>query len=225
MTTPQRLYDEAVLNYEGARVELDAAIKRLGYAEGFEAGREFDRKKPKDVIETMRVFEEVYGGDPFPEVKITELTPQELRDEIVERAKADVEAIETGDIFEYAYSYYVVNREKRTVVALIYPAYGNERVEARGIAKCAPNDCFNSALGKAIALRRALGLTVPDEYLNAPNPTEVRVGNVVDMGIPNHERELVSATEHNASRNIVGINCAKLWIAEGQARIIDDSRE
>ncbi len=219
MTTPQRLYDEAVLNYEGARAELDAAIKRLGYAEGFEAGREFARKKPKDVIETVRVFEEVYGKDPYPEFKITELSPQEVRDEVVERAKADYDSLPHSSGAEV-----IINRDKKTVVTLIRGVYTGY-IHMRGIAKCAPNDCFNVHIGRAISLRRALGLTVPDEYLNAPNPTEVRVGDIVDMGIPNHERELVSATEHNASRNIVGINCAELWIAEGQANIVDDSRE
>ncbi|MFP3830651.1 hypothetical protein, partial [Pseudomonas sp. SIMBA_021] len=48
-----------------------------------------------------------------------------------------------------------------------------------GRAKAAPDDCFNVHIGKAIALRRALGLAVPDEYLNAPQPTEVRVGDIV----------------------------------------------
>ena len=52
---------------------------------------------------------------------------------------------------------------------------------ARGIAKAAPDDCFNVHIGKAIALHRALGLEVPDEYLNAPQPTEVRVGDAVRL--------------------------------------------
>ncbi len=58
-------------------------------------------------------------------------------------------------------------------------------VRDRGIAKATPDDCFNIHIGKAIALRRALGLAVPDEYLNAPQPTEVRVGDFVsdDSGV------------------------------------------
>ena len=119
-------------------------------------------------------------------------TPQELRDEIVERAKADV--AELVDELRYASSPYpfgamrgrghqrvefVINRDKRTVVALIRNAYCGDEVDARGIAKCAPGDVFNSAIGRAIALRRALGLEVPAEYTNAPQPTEVRVGDRV----------------------------------------------
>ena len=73
---------------------------------------------------------------------------------------------------------FVVNKEKRTVVALL-KSVGEGAVKSKGIAKAMPDDCFNEHIGKAIALHRALGLEVPDEYLNAPQPTEVRVGDVV----------------------------------------------
>ncbi|MEC1007993.1 hypothetical protein P9B01_02735 [Bacillus subtilis] len=113
------------------------------------------------------------------------------RDEIVEQAKADIEVLKTpgrmvnGNTSDYkvdlfgANAEFVVNREKRTVVALLKGAYSGTVVLARGIAKAAPSDCFNVHIGKAIALRRALGLAVPDEYLNAPQPTEVRVGDFI----------------------------------------------
>ncbi|WP_139108748.1 hypothetical protein [Brevibacillus laterosporus] len=74
---------------------------------------------------------------------------------------------------------FIVNKERRTVVCLLRGAVTPERVFARGIAKCSPDDCFNVHIGKAIALRRALGLDVPTDYLNAPQPTEARVGDVV----------------------------------------------
>ena len=117
-----------------------------------------------------------------------------LRDEIVGRAKSDVAGLlnrnypglspsvwltsKNGAIVNDKVEF-VVNREKRTVVALVKRIMSG-CVTHRGIAKCAPDDCFNVHIGKAIALRRALGLTVPDEYLNAPQPTEVRVGDVVE---------------------------------------------
>jgi len=117
-----------------------------------------------------------------------------LRDKIVGRAKSDVAGLlnrnypglspsvwltnKNGTIVTDKVEF-VVNREKRTVVALV-KTIGSGNVIHRGIAKCAPDDCFNVHIGKAIALRRALGLTVPDEYLNAPQPTEVRVGDVVE---------------------------------------------
>lgn len=74
---------------------------------------------------------------------------------------------------------FVVNGEKKTVVALIIEIE-NGRPCRKGIAKCAPNDVFNASIGRAIALRRALGLEVPVEYLTVPSPTEVRVGDIVE---------------------------------------------
>ncbi|XWU17524.1 hypothetical protein P5640_25900 [Bacillus subtilis] len=111
-----------------------------------------------------------------------EKSAQARRDEIVEQAKADVEKLTEETQADYFWLdcdvNFIVNRSKRTVVMLLKGGYTGD-IYARGIAKAAPNDCFNAHIGKAIALRRALGLTVPDEYLNAPQPTEVRVGDVV----------------------------------------------
>ncbi|MCR8997954.1 hypothetical protein NW825_24090, partial [Brevibacillus laterosporus] len=73
---------------------------------------------------------------------------------------------------------FIVNKEKRTVVCLLRGGVTPNEY-ARGIAKCSPDDCFNVHIGKAIALRRALGLDVPTEYLTAPQPAEPRVGDVV----------------------------------------------
>lgn len=117
-------------------------------------------------------------------------SPQEIRDEIVERAKADVKALGKYHIGGPGKTLYVVggrgpytaefvvNRDKRTVVCLLR-LHGVSTVEHRGIAKCAPNDVFNAHIGKAISLRRALGLEVPAEYLCVPNPESVRVGDVI----------------------------------------------
>ncbi|MEY8695915.1 hypothetical protein AB9M90_15260 [Bacillus safensis] len=102
---------------------------------------------------------------------------QQTRDEIVEQAKEDVEDLTIRHFV--AKHDFIVNAGKRTVVAL-RRSWIDGRILRRGIAKCAPNDCFNAHIGKAIALRRALGLEVPAEYLNVPQPTEVRVGDVVE---------------------------------------------
>lgn len=123
------------------------------------------------------------------------------RDAVIERAKADVAGLlrTNRDVPFTHISFwpkvdgevtywipmqrveFVVNRKKRTVVALIryLPEYEGGSVWARGIAKCAPGDVFNTHIGRAIALRRALGLTVPGVYLNAPQPTEVHVGDLI----------------------------------------------
>ncbi|MEK4360843.1 hypothetical protein NYE48_27940 [Paenibacillus sp. FSL M7-1455] len=132
-------------------------------------------------------------SQPIPPQK----TAQQIRDEIVERAKADVktlldtqspighdiEALDGAYINYHPHNHrveFVVNRDKRTVVALVWHRR-TDKLRLRGIAKCAPGDVFNAHIGRAIALRRALGLEVPAEYLSVPNPEEVRVGDVVEI--------------------------------------------
>ncbi|MEV2696699.1 hypothetical protein ABNC92_10630 [Paenibacillus larvae] len=130
-----------------------------------------------------------------------EKSPQEVRDEIVEKAKADIEglAINDYDHVDYIRRFtgsnqgpfykvkdldlatlveYIVNRKKKTVVCLLR-GVATKTIYARGIAKCAPGDVFNSHIGRAIALRRALKLEVPTEYLSVPNPTEFKIGDIV----------------------------------------------
>ncbi|MDU0074842.1 MULTISPECIES: hypothetical protein [Bacillus] len=157
---------------------------------------------------------------------------QARRDEIVEQAKADVEELSNyGDGVRYetvSPNYascdidYVVNREKRTVVALL-KGIRTGSVYAKGIAKAAPYDCFNVHIGKVIALRRALGLAVPDEYLNVPQPTEVRVGDFIsdDSGV--HKALVI---EDDSWPPFSG--CAAIYLKDDRKygyKIIDDSRE
>jgi hypothetical protein len=170
-------------------------------------------------------------------------SPQQLRDEIVERAKRDVTELAkphwngSGDLVYAIHPFlytaeFVVNRDKRTVVCLLrqYSRNNGYPVVRRGIAKCAPGDVFNSHIGRAIALRRALGLPVPDEYLNAPQPTEVRVGDVVVWKSDRERTEYrITGTDGNGTYDFEteddvykGYHYADL---RGIVDIIDDSRE
>lgn len=197
--------------------ELVSEVKVKAYAEGFEAGRKFER-----------------GDEEAVEIH----TPQKLRDAIVERAKADVNSLRgTGTRPELYYvddevpsntpwvcrEEFIVNRKKRTVVVLMRGEYTGI-VRAKGIAKCAPNDCFNVHIGKAIALRRALGLGVPGDYLNTPQPTEVRVGDVVRG---DHWPESVTRTVDEGESNPTGrfIRKSTVEIYREFITIVDDSRE
>ncbi|MCY8472390.1 hypothetical protein [Bacillus halotolerans] len=155
---------------------------------------------------------------------------QARRDEIVEQAKADVENLKANDGRSGEYTFdglsvnaaYTVNSTKRTVVVLLRGARSGT-VYARGIAKAAPSDCFNVHIGKAIALRRALGLAVPDEYLNAPQPTEVRVGDVVHYS-RTFPRLTVSEGPGDRACS-VSIRLVRKFLGDGITTIIDDSRE
>ncbi|MFD1270644.1 hypothetical protein ACFQ3Y_24855 [Paenibacillus motobuensis] len=175
-------------------------------------------------------------------VERAQKSPQEIRDEIVERAKADVKSLQkTDDLGRTAYRVdmylcdveFVVNREKQTVAAILRWRFNGE-VKARGVAKCAPNDVFNAHIGKAIALRRALGLEVPAEYFSAPNPTDVRVGHVVTF----NDEDEGSVLYRVDSLGRAGFNCTVLydgWFNKpggralggdfAWAKIVDDTRE
>ncbi|MBU8785736.1 hypothetical protein KM903_04825 [Bacillus glycinifermentans] len=183
-------------------------------------------KNARDAIEELRIAAYSKGYEDARRELMAqapvEKTAQERRDEIVEQAKADIEGLKTDysyavpdsidpDHPRFCFAEFIVDNEKRTIVALLR---GNLscRVYARGIAKAAPDDCFNVHIGKAIALHRALGLEVPDEYLNTPQPTEVRVGDVICT--PHGSMHKVN------KRHINEISDSYL----SRCKIIDDSR-
>src|SRR5699024_8596522 len=75
---------------------------------------------------------------------------------------------------------FIVNEEKRTVVALLR-GFSIPTLYAKGIAKCHPDEVFNADIGKAIALARALEVDVPKEFLNAVQPDELVKGQYVEL--------------------------------------------
>lgn len=162
-------------------------------------------------------------------------SPQQRRDEIVEQAKRDVESLKNEyQLSEKEVAFSMYKREVRAYITHLFS--GKELT--RGIAKCAPNDCFNVHIGKAIALRRALGLEVPAEYLNAPQPTEVRVGDVVTFpgGINKRVLYRVDDTEKKED-NLTIVRCdvapslvgkkanADFTNRDSMLPVVDDSRE
>ncbi|MFJ5965148.1 hypothetical protein [Bacillus sp. NPDC093026] len=146
-------YDELIALGE----DVIKAIRLRSYKNGYDQGR-FDAE-----------IEAAHGT--------YEKSDQQKRDEIIVKAKEDIEDLVRRHFVSKPD--FIVNAAKRTVVALGRSCIDGS-ILRRGIAKCAPDDCFNAHIGKAIALRRALGLEVPAEYLNVPQPTEVRVGDVVE---------------------------------------------
>ncbi|GGF88290.1 hypothetical protein [Paenibacillus abyssi] len=166
------------------------------------------------------------------------LTRDASREAIIERAKRDIEALKCTHYPTEARYYvarnltwqpecdaeFIVNRDKRTVVCLLRKrSYsGGGDVQSRGIAKCAPDDVFNSHIGRAIALRRALGLAVPDEYINAPAPESVRVGDIVEWTAQRSIKGRVINVDNFVTVDVYGHK----WEYRPHAlRVIDDSRE
>jgi hypothetical protein len=146
---------------------------------------------------------------------------QLTRDDIIEMAKRDIEALkDPRDGFYTVYSVincfadFKINHDKRTVVALLR-GYETKKVYARGIAKCHPDDCFNAHIGRAIALRRALGLEVPEAYLNAPHPTEVKRGDIV---------YLRNVNEYVTAKGGWLLDELNVQLRHNDAKVVDDTR-
>ncbi|WP_429726203.1 hypothetical protein [Bacillus paralicheniformis] len=228
-------YDELIEHGEAVM----RAISLRSYSEGYKQGK-FDAVM--DATHSPEKEELPYEfSDEAIELAIKEARrylAQERRDEIVEQAKADVERLtarwldrsqDGGFLGSYTYraKYYVVkfnvNRNKRAVTAIVrssdYTGKGMGDAEI-GIAKAAPDDCFNEHIGKAIALHRALGLEVPDEYLNAPQPTEVRVGDVVRSTVDISKEYVISQGENAWNGRGAGLSS----MVAKYGKIIDDSR-
>lgn len=180
------------------------------------------------------------------------LSPQQVRDEVVERAVADVSDLRKfsgkkipNDFVsfwpktELPHAYiamhtveFVVNSAKRTVAVIIRCT--EDGLTTRGIAKCAPGETFNAHIGRAIALYRALGLNVPAEYLTCPQPETVRVGDVVTGGVvyavrPTHRTVGVSDPQAFVSVDLgytyIDGKGREVWEHLHYATITDDSRE
>lgn len=134
---------------------------------------------------------------------------------------------------------FVVNREKRAVTALVYELDGlggnyrrkNRKPDAKATAKAAPDDVFHAEIGKAISLRRALGLSVPDEYINAPKPDKPRVGAVVYWHSTFYGKDVRTTLirrvpKYDGTRfgNFAFCHTAEIgWLADNQYTVIDDT--
>lgn len=124
---------------------------------------------------------------------------------------------------------FVVNADKCTVVAIV--GYKNHREEiSKGRAKCAPGDVFNEHIGKAIALRRALGLEVPVEYfeVEARDSDDLAVGDVVKDTEIAHGREytiteLIENPAPYAHPGQAFRDKTPGWLASSQVTLINDS--
>lgn len=220
-----------------AQPPLDQAAATIGAL----AAQVMAMEKRVAALETKKVRSGPVDDMPPSFANITRVkTAQEIRDEIVERAKADVKVLLDRNYWS-GYNPtiwftdkdgssitdkcdFIVNRDKRTVVALI-SEIGNGKSFRKGIAKCAPNDVFNAHIGRAISLRRALGLEVPAEYLSVPNPEEPRVGDVVNSNSSLGVVTLVDKARggiYNTQVKTLEIGTFRIL---GGTRIIDDSRE
>lgn len=99
-----------------------------------------------------------------------EKSPNQLRAEIIEKAKRFVEKHGEGFAFDGEENVIVATNLKKTI--------NDKYVALIGLSQCNPSDVFNEHIGKAIALGRALGLDV-SEFEQAVQPSEHVIGHVV----------------------------------------------
>lgn len=166
------------------------------------------------------------------------------RAEVIAKAKADVAELKRigrtlnadlpkGTPFydRFYRTEFHVNREKRAVTALVRKGRSiGRKPDAKATAKAAPGDVFHAEIGKAIALRKALGLPVPDEYINAPKPDEPRVGAVALWTTSKYGPKRTTFTKRvpdcdgSHYGNYAFLHTAECgWIADKQYVVIDDT--
>lgn len=152
-------------------------------------------------------------------------SPQEIRDDIVKRAKEDLNELSNGygnyifreprtRIGHICEVEFVVNRDKRKVTAILR-GVNSRKVYSVGRAVCSVGDVFNMHLGRAISLRKALNQPIPPEYFEVPNPTEARIGDYVKT----YGSLKFTVTQEFSVHDVTRL------MALGGASIIDDSRE
>ncbi|AXF39838.1 hypothetical protein C7CDELTA_77 [Paenibacillus phage C7Cdelta] len=181
-------------------------------------------EEPDEISDIKNEMERLTGELATLALRVSKLeepkSPQEIRDEIVERARAYIGMFDSRAARVYS-TEYIVNRKKKTVVCLLRGA-GTKVI--RGIAKCAPEDVFNSHIGRAIALRRALRLEVPAEYLSVPNPTVVRIGDIVNkyawVGTMHPYKTFQVGTKTDGESRILSLDSI-----DSYCTLTDDSRE
>lgn len=174
----------------------------------------------------------------------------QTREEIVKEAIADVAELLKGEYYYYADGYegiaaryvgtslyfdcgdridFSINKNKHVVVAKVWVnestgTASDEAYATTGIARCAPSDVFNEHVGKAIALRRALGLPVPTKYYEVGDklPEGNRVGDVAiyTSGIDGESK--VNVVEGHV-RAVRGGEIGVLTSLAVRAKVIDDS--
>lgn len=166
-----------------------------------------------------------------------EATPKLTRDGVIQQAIRDVEDLlsreyygggseedavvsHVGDVVDFRMLTnpdrvdFFINADKRVVIAKLHlettTSTGTAKAgvyATQGRAKCAPTDIFNEHIGKAIALRRALGLSVPVEYyeVEARDSDDLAVGDVVRGNLTGNFYELTKSTGNHMPYRVGGI--------------------
>ena len=221
-----------VLVGDGEDASTDLEVGEITTVVGYKEDDDYwstifgDRVQERPVVtEKCKGDGEEYFSESALEL-VEEKSPNELRAEVIKKAKEFVEEKDGYGLIWLELTCvvdinFVVNAEKRTVVALL-KRFLTREVHSKGIAKCNPDDVFNEHIGKAIALGRALGKDV-SEFESAPQPTEPVIGHKLSNEL---EEGIDEVTVIEGVRMFVN-NTGKFWnkytLARGVTKIIDDT--
>ncbi|MFJ7982356.1 hypothetical protein ACIQ1D_19020 [Lysinibacillus xylanilyticus] len=155
--------------------------------------------------------------------KVETTNPNKTRKETIEVAKKLVE--NNKQVVSKCYRVdvtYVVNEEKRTVVA-IGRGYNSGIVRFKAVAKCNPNDVFNAHIGKAIALGRLVDIDIT-EFVEVPQPVGIVAGQEVVLGLYPTQRYKVVGEKGFGKFNVEGVNVrSKGWEFEKNLVVVSDT--
>lgn len=170
-----------------------------------------------------------------PAVAVQTLKPESkyplTRKRVIDRAKKFVEAYTNTEYIRYR-SMAVkvklyVNAEKRTVTCILIGA-STGKVRSRGFAKAAPQDVFNEHIGKAIAIQKALGMRVDERFMNAPQPKNSEIGDIVrDKNNPKAKTYTLDSRRpffDGRYGRAFGVKGSTAWVGEDQIVIVDDTK-
>jgi hypothetical protein len=122
---------------------------------------------------TVEVFEVV---EAIPKI---EKSAKQQRAELIEKAKDFVEAMKDreGNVFDKVgrLSRLEFYRKNNRVTCVINP-WDNYSKRSTGRATCLQGDVFNEHIGQAIAFAKAKNISIPVEFLEAVQPSEVVPG-------------------------------------------------
>lgn len=163
---------------------------------------------------------------------VEEKTPNELRAEVIQRAKAVLVEWKDRD-GSYLHPSpcgfhfntrveFKVNTKKRVVVALLRNLGITENIRTKGIASCSKSDVYNEHIGKAIALGRALGKDV-SEFENAVQPDMPTVGHKFTCVYDDKEHEISVYDSWRASIEGTYECLTKEDVDLGHIKLVDDT--
>lgn len=140
-----------------------------------------------------------YFGETALEL-VEEKTPNELRAEVIMRARACF-----SDWLQEIYPMYIGYTSRADIRYVEVKLFDCAKLKSRGIAKCNPADVFNEHIGKAIALGRALGKDV-SEFKSVVQPTEPVVGHKLSKELSGCIDEITTMLESGVTKIIDDTN-------------------